>query len=165
MEEQNHIVAYIDAANLHKGISSLGWKMDYARFRVFLSEKYGVGRAYMFIGLIPKYKDLYTELQEDGYTLVFKEVTYDGNGKPKGNCDADLVTQAMRDVYEGDASQVVLVTGDGDYASLVKFLIEKKRMRVILSPSLEKNCSVLLKRTNAPITYLNDKRKVLQKSK
>jgi hypothetical protein len=33
---------------------------------------------------------------------------------------------------------------------------EKNKLRVILSPSIQKRCSILLKRTNAPITYLND---------
>ena len=40
--------AYIDGANLHKGVHSLGWKLDYKRFRVWLSEKYGVRVAYLF---------------------------------------------------------------------------------------------------------------------
>jgi hypothetical protein len=58
-------IAYIDAANLDKALRGyLGWKLDYKRFRVWLSEKYKVQRAYIFIGLIPKYKDLYTYLQE-----------------------------------------------------------------------------------------------------
>ena len=91
--------AYIDGANLHKGIGDLGWKLDYRRFRVWLKEKYSVEKAYIFIGLVPKYKDTYTFLQEAGYTLVFKETTYDGAGNVKGNCDADLVLWAVRDAY------------------------------------------------------------------
>ena len=90
-------IAYIDGANLHRGIAGFGWTLDYSRFRVWLSEKYGVKNAYIFIGLIPKYKDLYTYLQECGFTLIFKEVVYDGDGKPKGNCDADLVLQIQKE--------------------------------------------------------------------
>ena len=92
--------AYIDGANLHNGIAGFGWKLDYARFRVWLTEKYKVKNAYIFIGLIPKYKKLYQYLQESGFILVFKEVVYDGDGKPKGNCDADLVLQVVCDAYE-----------------------------------------------------------------
>ncbi len=36
-KENNY--AFIDAANLHKGVSSLGWELDYDRFRVWLKEK------------------------------------------------------------------------------------------------------------------------------
>jgi len=69
--------AYIDGANLHKGIDELGWRLDYVRFRIWLKEKFGVSKAYLFIGLIPKRKTLYTFLQEAGFTLIFKETTYD----------------------------------------------------------------------------------------
>ena len=73
--------AYIDAANLHKGVADLGWKLDYKRFRLWLRDKYHIQTAYLFIGLVPGNKDLYTNLQEMGYVLVYKEVTYDGAGK------------------------------------------------------------------------------------
>lgn len=154
-------VAYIDGANLHKGIEQLGWELDYKKFKIWLMEKYAVRTAYLFIGLIPKYSSLYTYLQEVGYALVFKETVCDGNGKPKGNCDADLVLRAVVDVFEGDYDSVVLVTSDGDYAGLVKFLQEKRKMAVILSPSIAAKCSILLKRTNAKITYLDQMCKFL----
>src|SRR3989344_8795296 len=90
-KRENKNYAYIDGANLHKGVESLGWQLDYKRFRVWLKDKYGIAQAYLFIGLIPRNKDLYTRLQEAGFTLIFKEVVYDNEGKVKGNCDADLV--------------------------------------------------------------------------
>lgn len=160
MTPKENNFAYIDGANLHKGVSDLGWRLDYHRFRVWLTEKYGVKRAYLFIGLVPKYKDLYTRLQEAGFTLVFKETTYDDQGRVKGNCDADLVLRATRDFYENHFEQAILVSSDGDYASLVKFLYESKKLRAILSPS--NKCSVLLKRTNAPIAYLSQQKSILQ---
>jgi uncharacterized LabA/DUF88 family protein len=161
MKLEKNNFAYIDGANLHKALKELGWVFDYARFRVWLSEKYDVKRAYIFIGLIPRYKDLYTYLQEAGFTLIFKEVVYDGSGKAKGNCDADFVLQAARDVYENNFDQAVIVASDGDYAGLVKFLIEKNKLLIVLSPNVEKKCSVLLKRTEAKIAYINDQRSIL----
>lgn len=65
--------AYIDGANLHKGNKSLGWKLNYKRFRVWLAEKYGVKTAYLFLGLIPSYSRLYKHLQEAGFILVLKQ--------------------------------------------------------------------------------------------
>lgn len=158
-------VAYIDAANLYNGISDLGWKLDYNRFRVWLQEKYSVKTAYLFIGLIPKNKELYKFLQECGYTLVFKEVVYDGRGKPKGNCDADLVLQATRDAYENNFNQSIVVSSDGDYSSLINFLKEKNKIKLILSPGIRTKCSILLKRTNVSIVYLEDKKKILSYKK
>lgn len=162
MHENENNFAYIDGANLYRGIAILKWKLDYARFRIWLSEKYSVKNAYIFIGLMPKYKDLYTYLQKSGFILVFKEVVYDGEGKPKGNCDADLVLQTMRDAYENKFDKAILVSSDGDYACLVKFLKEQKKLKIILSPHTKDFCSILLKRINSPIAYLNDQKLILQ---
>ena len=162
MRKHENNYAYIDGANLHGGMESLGWNLDYRRFRIWLSEKYGVKLAYLFIGLIPKYKELYKHLQECGFTLVFKEVVYDGDGRPKGNCDADLVLQTTRDTYENKFDNALLVASDGDYASLVSFLQEKQKCYVILSPHPKDKCSILLKRTGAKIAYINDQRSHLE---
>jgi hypothetical protein len=157
--------AFIDAANLHKGIKSLHWQLDYKRFRKWLTEKYSVSTAYLFIGLIPKFKDLYTFLQEAGFTLVYKEVVYDGDGKPKGNCDADLVLKVMQDTYENAFTRAVIVTSDGDYAGLVKFLLERNKLEIVLSPAKVKKCSILIKRTGTRISYLNDQHSILSAQK
>lgn len=154
-------LVYIDGANLHKGTQGLGWTLDYERFFVWLRDKYRIERAYLFIGLIPKNKDLYTRLQEVGYTLVYKEITFDGTGKVKGNCDADLVLKVTSGYYEKHFDQVVLVSSDGDYAGLVQFLKERQSFRTLISPS--NNCSFLLRKLNIPIVYLDTQKNLLQK--
>lgn len=83
MKKQENNFAYIDGANLHKGISDLGWQMDYGRFRIWLKERYAVKRAYLFLGMVAKYKNLYTALQEAGFTLIFKETTFINTHIPK----------------------------------------------------------------------------------
>lgn len=165
MQNKDNNIAYIDAANLHKGIKNQGWNLDYVRFRVWLREKHGVQTAYLFIGLVPKYKDLYTTLQQAGYVLVFKETIMDTSGMPKGNCDADLVLKAVVDVFETNYKHVVLVSSDGDYAVLAKFLLERNKLRIILSPHQKEKCSILLKRTKAPITYLDEVQTLLSSRK
>jgi uncharacterized LabA/DUF88 family protein len=162
MKNDGNNFAYIDGANLYKGAESSGWHVNYQRFRIWLSEKYGVRRAYLFLGLIPRYKELYKYLQEAGFTLVFKEVVYDNHGEAKGNCDADLVLQATSDAYESKFDNAVIVTSDGDYASLVKFLLGKQKLLVILSTHPKDKCSILLKRTGVRISYINDQRSHLE---
>ena len=161
-EKGENNYAFIDGANLYKGVSDLGWKLDYARLRVWLTEKYNVKMAYIFIGLIPSYKDLYKYLQESGFILVYKEVIYDNNGKPKGNCDADLVLQTVIDTYEKKFDRAVVVSSDGDYAGLVKFLLNRNKLKTVLSPHTKDTCSILLKRTEAKISYINDQRFLLE---
>jgi uncharacterized LabA/DUF88 family protein len=162
---QSNNVAYIDGANLHNGTKQLDWKFDYNRFRIWLQEKYGVKQAYLFLGLMPKYKDLYKNLQEAGYTIVFKEVIFDGEGKAKGNCDADIVVQAMQDAYENRFDSSILVSSDGDYTPLVKFLMSKSKIDTVISPYQTKKCSILLKRTGVKIAYITDKKEILRSQK
>lgn len=154
--DQPKAIAYIDGANLHKGVSLSKWILDYKRFRSWIRQKFGIQRAYVFIGLIEKNRPLYTFLQNVGFSLVFKEVIFDHAGKVKGNCDADLVLRAVRDSFESHIDRAILVASDGDYASLVRFWQEKNISCTIISPAPQKKCSVLLKRTNAPIVYLSE---------
>ena len=156
MKKEGDSIVYIDGANLHKGVESSGWKLDYKKFRPWLGQKFNVTDAYIFIGLIPKYANLYTMLQSREYKLIFKEVIYDGAGRAKGNCDVDLVLAVLQDYYERKVSKVVLVSSDGDYAPLVMFLLEKSIDCRIVSPAPTKKCSILLKRTGARIVYLED---------
>ena len=145
--------AYIDAANLYEGVESLGWKLDYKKFRIWLRDKYNVANAYLFIGFVSKYKNLYTYFQESGFILIYKEITYDGIGKIKGNCDSSLVLKAARDFYEKQYSKAIIVSSDGDYAELVDFLKEKNALKIVISPN--KKCSYLLRKQNIPLTYLD----------
>lgn len=149
--------AYIDGANLHNGVRSSGWKIHYRRFRVWLKDKYQVDHAYIFLGFIEKNKHLYTHLEKVGFDLVFKETVYDDRGRIKGNGDADLVLEMVRGAYENRYTQAILVSSDGDYARLVKFLLEKNKFKVLLSPSTK--CSMLLYRTKASITFLDEEYK------
>lgn len=145
MRKKKNNFAYIDGSNLYRGVKELGWTLDYKKFRVWLDEKYGVGKAYIFLGFIPGNTRLYRDLQNWGYTIVFKPTIPDGDGEVKGNCDAELVLQAVSDMYEGSYDNAVIVTGDGDFACLVKFLQERERFFALISPN-HKRASVLLRK-------------------
>jgi uncharacterized LabA/DUF88 family protein len=153
--------AYIDGANLHKGIEELGWKLNYRKFRIFLKDRYAVEKAYLFLGFVAQNSSLYRSLQNAGYVIVFKPTIFNGAGEVKGNCDAELVLQAASDFYERQFSQAIIVTGDGDFACLISFLNGKGSLRSVLSPSHEK-CSLLLKRSTVKITFLEELRGVLE---
>ena len=151
-KENNH--AFIDSQNLNLGIQKLGWKLDYKRFRVYLAEKYGVTKAYLFIGFVALNQSLYDNLQEAGFILKFKPTIPDEDGKIKGNIDADLVLWTLVTIDEYDAATIV--SSDGDFHSLVKYLREKRKLGVVLSPDRE-HCSSLLKQTaKEKIYFLKD---------
>lgn len=151
--------AFIDSQNLNLGIRALGWKLDWKKFRVYLREKYHVATAYVFIGFIPQNSELYSYLQKVGFVLVFKPTLADKDGKIKGNVDADLVLQAMIDFpnYE----KAIIVSSDGDFYSLVKYLYEKSKLEKVMSPYV-KTCSSLLKKTaKERIVYMDNLRSKL----
>lgn len=149
------VYAFIDSQNLNVGTQKFGWKMDWQKFRKFLAEKYGVTKAFMFIGYVPEFEPLYEQLHDAGYMIVLKP-TYDmtkpqpdpnapeakdhksdqDDKKPvKGNIDADLVLWAMKELSNYD--KAILVSGDGDFFSLVEYLEGKNRLAHILTPSFQ----------------------------
>lgn len=126
--------------------------MDWRKFREFLAEKYGVTKAYMFIGYVPEFEDMYMQLHDSGYSVVLKP-TFDmtrprpgtepdkNDDKPsekeekpvKGNIDADMVLWAMKEIDNYD--KALIVSGDGDFYSLVEYLESKDKLLNLLAPS------------------------------
>lgn len=154
--------AFVDSQNLNLGVKSLGWLLDYKKFRIYLKEKYGVMTAYLFIGFIPENNNLYSSLQKAGYILKFKPVLPNKDGSHKGNVDADLVLQVMIDYFEKNFDQAVIVTSDGDFYSLVDYLYDRKKLKIVLSP-YQKTCSTLLKKTaREKIVFIDNLRKKLE---
>jgi uncharacterized LabA/DUF88 family protein len=154
-QKKKQVYAFIDSQNLNVSTQRLGWKMDWKKFRQWLTDKYDVEKAYMFIGYVPEFEDMYQQLHESGYLIVLKP-TFDmtrvqltaeekeekrkdkregeKEERPtKGNVDADLVLWAMKEMP--NYHQAVLVSGDGDFYSLVEYLVEKKRLRKLLTPN------------------------------
>ncbi len=146
--------AFIDSQNLNLSIRSLGWYLDFKKFRIFLKDKYSVTKAYLFIGYIEGNSDLYRMLQEAGFICVFKPTLVYKDGKTKGNCDAELVLQAMIDFDNYD--KAVIVTGDGDFYCLAKHLINKNKLEILLIPNQFKFSALLKFKEFRPyLRYMN----------
>lgn len=161
MEKKYNNYAFIDSQNLYMGVRDLGWKLDYKKFRVYLKEKYGVGKAFMFFGYMTKNEELYESLKKDGFDIIFKPVVTNHPDGVKGNVDAELVLQAMIEYSNYD--KAVIVTGDGDFQCLVKYLYSKGKHQRLIIPN-KRNYSVLL-RSILPrkegMTFLDDLKKRL----
>lgn len=144
--------AFIDGNNLHLGIKQLNWKVDYKKFRVYLRDKYSVVKAYYFIGYIEDNERLYNYLASAGYTMVYKPVVQDAAGVLKGNCDAELVLQAMIDLNNYD--QAVIVSSDGDFTCLAEYLQQNKKLRAVMAPHQD-TTSVLLKKNVKSLVFMD----------
>lgn len=164
MQTQQNNYAFIDSQNVYKGTKQdLGWEIDWARFRTYLQHKYRVTQAYLFIGFMPEHNDIYDELQKAGFVLKFKPVLPNGEGGVKGNVDADLVLQAMIDYSQ--YNHAVLVTSDGDFYSLARYLYDNKKLLAVLSPH-RKTCSSLLRKSaKEKMVYMDSLKEKLAKRK
>lgn len=59
--------AFIDGQNLHFSTAKVAhpWKIDLRRFRVYLERKYGVDKAYYFIGYyMEELSEMYSKIQD-----------------------------------------------------------------------------------------------------
>jgi uncharacterized LabA/DUF88 family protein len=182
-----NVYAFIDSQNLNLGSQRMGWKVDWRRFRQFLYDKYNVTQAYMFIGYMSENESLYEYMHELGYLVVLKPTIdvsspdnskEDSNGnriheereKPtvKGNVDAELVLYAMKEQPNYD--KAIIVSGDGDFFSLVEYLDEVGKLDCVMAPNWQ--YSSLLKPYEDRIVRLDklrrrlayhDKKKIVKK--
>lgn len=147
--------AFIDSQNLNLSIRSLGWRLDFARFRKYLKDKYSVTEAFLFIGYIEGNSDLYKSLQKSGFICIFKPTLIYSDGNTKGNCDAELVLQTMIEYSNYD--KAVIVTGDGDFYCLVKYLIDKNKLKALIIPNRFKFSALLNFKICRPfLRFMND---------
>lgn len=156
----NH--AFIDSQNLNLSVRSLGWKLDFKKFRKYLLDKYFVAKAYIFIGFVEDNGDLYKFLQEAGYILIFRPTLKNRDGKVKGNCDAELVLQAVSEAYEGLYTKAAIVSGDGDFYCLIKFLIEKNKLEKLLIPNRVSYSALFRRFTINHLSFVSDLKEKLQ---
>lgn len=143
MPKKTNNYAFVDGQNVNLAIQNMGWKLDWRRFRVYLKEKYHVEKAYYFIGFLEENQVLYKSLQEYGYILIFKPTFKGRDGKIKGNCDAELVLQTM--IEYPNYHQALIISGDGDFACLVNYLVEQNKFYRMIIPNKFKYSSLLRK--------------------
>ena len=159
MAKPQNNYAFIDSQNLNLSIREQGWVMDFGRFRKYLRDKYGITKAFLFIGYVPENRDLYVNLQKSGYILVFKPTLKLPSGKVKGNVDAELVLHAMIEYENYD--KALVVTGDGDLYCLADYLVKNGKLLRLLIPNRD-SFSSLFRRMMPHAAFINDLRGKLE---
>jgi uncharacterized LabA/DUF88 family protein len=165
--------AFIDSQNLNLGTQRVGWKVDWRKFRQYLADEHNVSNAYMFIGYMSENESLYEYMYELGFLVVLKPTVTQTKAEPnglepkshedkekpavKGNVDAELVLYAMKELPNYD--KAIIVSGDGDFFSLVEYLEEHDKLSSIMTPNWQ--YSSLLKPFESKIIRLDQNRKEL----
>ncbi len=150
--------AFIDSQNVNLAIRDQGWRLDFKRFRKYLSDKYDICKAYIFIGYIATNQTLYTALQEYNFILVFKPTLLLKDGTPKGNVDAELVLHAM--IEFPNYNKAMIVSGDGDFHCLIDYLKRQNKLLNVMVPNRDKYSSLLRKFTG-DLVFMNNLREKL----
>jgi uncharacterized LabA/DUF88 family protein len=170
MSKLSPTYAFIDAQNLILGTTrdKKPWKIDLRAFYAYLQNKYGVTKAFYFIGARDKrLKKLYQFIEKIGFEIVYREHDIKARGKKKGNVDTDVVFSVMVEIFvKSKPVKVVLVSGDGDYKKMVMLLIKKNKFRKILFPN--RHWSSLYKDLDDHFfakIYTPDMRKILELKK
>lgn len=154
MPKPKKIYAFIDSQNVHLGVKSQGWTLNFSRFRTLLTEKYHVNKAFLFIGYIKKNQKLYDSLKKANFICIFKPTLEYKKGKSvqtKGNVDAELVLYSM--IEYPNYTKAIIVSGDGDFHCLVEYLNKKNKLLKIIVPN--KKYSSLLRKFSNYIVNIN----------
>ena len=77
----------------------------------------------------------------------------------KGNCDAELVLQAM--IEYPNYHKAVIVTGDGDFYCLIDHLKKHDKLEKLIIPNRDKFSS-LLRKFGTDINFMNDLKNKLE---
>ncbi len=159
MNKSQNNYAFIDSQNLNLSIREQGWVLDFRKFRTYLKDKYGIAKAFVFIGYVPQNQDLYTSLQKDGYILIFKPTLSLPSGSVKGNVDAELILHTM--IEYNNYEEALIVTGDGDFYCLVDYLVKNGKLLKLMVPNMNKFSS-LYRKMMTHIVFMNNLRRKLE---
>ena len=159
MDKKENNYAFIDSQNVNLSIRYQKWTLDWKKFRVYLSDKYNITKAFLFIGFVPQNQSLYSNLQQDGYILIFKPTLTLPSGKVKGNVDAELVLHTM--IEFKNYNKALIVTGDGDFYCLVEHLIKKNKLQKLMIPD-KNHFSSLFRKQMPHIVFMNNLKNKLE---
>jgi uncharacterized LabA/DUF88 family protein len=132
-DKPDTIYAFIDSQNLNLGVKSQGWNLDWRKFRQYLRNKYGVTKAYLFIGNKPGNEELYESLERKGFIVILKPTIVLPDGTVKGNVDAELVLHSM--IQYPNYSKAIIISGDGDFYCLAEYLEQNNKLLHLITPN------------------------------
>jgi len=122
--------AFIDASNIIYGARAEGWFIDQKKLILYLKKKYKTLKVFFYYGKDSKNakkEKFLLKLKQFGYTLRVKEIKKFGR-KIKANCDVDLTMDML--IKEKEYHRAIILSGDGDFAPLLRYLINKKKKKI-----------------------------------
>ncbi len=135
---RGRIGVFIDDSNLFHSQRTMGWKVDYRRLLEYLRNHSNPNitvRIYTPIKMNDIGRENFAnKLQRIGYSVVRKEtkvIRGEGGDLFKGNLDIELALDAYR--YCDEYDNLILFSGDSDFAYLLDVLREKGKTAIVIS--------------------------------
>jgi len=121
------IAIFVDGSNFGQALKLAGFYVDYQKMREYFASYGELVGSYYFTALPPRgehttIRPLLDALQYKGWKLVSKETTVNQDGKMKGNMDIEIVIQGIRLLDNEAITDLVLLSGDGDFVSFTDYL-------------------------------------------
>lgn len=127
-------IVLVDGANCWAAAQSLGFNIDYAKFRTFFLQFLGdENTRFVYYTAVKvdangqsNIQHLLTWLRNNGYSVKSKEakdyVSSNGRVRTKGNMDIEMCVDALSLAENDRVDHIIFATGDGDFTYLVQRL-------------------------------------------
>jgi uncharacterized LabA/DUF88 family protein len=168
----------IDASNFHYYSIKAGWQIDWSKFKSYCEKRYNSLAFFYYEGIPSKsqYFDIHPEhslkdfiqakksklnyfkfLKTLSFRVRHKPVArvYDNTAgifKHKCNFDVELTIDTLDGIENYDV--FILLSGDGDFVKLIKYLKGKRKKTVVIAPS--DRFSDNLEKAANQVIYLED---------
>lgn len=132
---------FIDSANIYFSQKTMKWRIDFKKLLDYFKQNTELFRIAFYGAINPENKrerKFHDFLEIIGYVVKHKEIKFikddtdkTHGGHRKGNIDVDLTIDAVhfRDEYDS----FVLLSGDSDFESLIKYLKAFKKRCIVMS--------------------------------
>lgn len=128
---------YIDAANIFYASKTLKYQIDFKKLIKYFGDNFNVDKIFYYTGFDPqnnKQIKFLDKLDKFGYRVIkkpIKKINKKGIYKEKANLDVELSIDAV--INEGKYKNLVLVSGDSDFAYLLEILKRKGKKLIVIS--------------------------------
>jgi len=132
---------FIDSANIYFSQKTMRWRIDFKKLLEYFKENTNLFRIAFYGAINPenkKERKFHDFLEIIGYVVRHKEIKFIKDeaekiygGHRKGNIDVDLTIDAVH--FRDDYDSFVLLSGDSDFESLIKYLKAFKKRCIVMS--------------------------------
>lgn len=159
---EQRIGVLVDVANMYYSAKNIhGTRVNFGKILEDAVGERSLVRAiaYVIKADTPDEQKFFDALDKQGFELKLKDLQVFAGGAKKGDWDVGIAVDAIKLADRLDT--IVLVTGDGDYVPLVRYLQEAKGCRVEVMAFQESTSLKLREASDAFLDLSGDKKKYL----